>query len=101
VPFRFNWALPETEKRRSEKNFVRGPERMLLISSAGVSVGDYDFAKDALGELGMEMAFWQISMKPGKPLAFGTIQGKPVFGLPGNSGFLNDFPLRNSLGPPF
>jgi molybdopterin molybdotransferase len=33
---------------------------------------------------GMEMVFWRVAMKPGKPMAFGTIQGKPVFGLPGN-----------------
>jgi molybdopterin molybdotransferase len=56
----------------------------VLISSAGVSVGDYDFVKDALNELGMEMVFWRVAMKPGRPMAFGTIGGKPVFGLPGN-----------------
>lgn len=56
----------------------------VLIASAGVSVGDYDFVKDALKDLGMEMIFWKVAMKPGKPLAFGKIEGKPVFGLPGN-----------------
>ncbi len=56
----------------------------MLISSAGISVGDYDLVKDVLKDLGMEMVFWKVAMKPGKPLAFGTIGGKPAFGLPGN-----------------
>jgi molybdopterin molybdotransferase len=56
----------------------------VLISSAGVSVGDYDFVKEALGDLGMERVFWGVAMKPGKPMAFGMIRGKPAFGLPGN-----------------
>lgn len=55
-----------------------------IISSGGVSVGDYDFVKDVLQELGSSMLFWKVAMKPGKPLAFGVIGGKPAFGLPGN-----------------
>ncbi|MDP2807805.1 MAG: molybdopterin molybdotransferase MoeA, partial [bacterium] len=53
------------------------------ITSGGVSVGDYDLMKQALSELG-QMNFWQVKQKPGKPLAFGHINGKPVVGLPGN-----------------
>jgi len=56
----------------------------MLLTSGGVSVGDYDLVKDVLAELGTEMKFWKVAMKPGKPLAFGLIRGKPVFGLPGN-----------------
>ncbi|MEK7824996.1 MAG: gephyrin-like molybdotransferase Glp [Nitrospirota bacterium] len=56
----------------------------VILISGGVSMGDYDFVKDVLAEMGMEMKFWKVSMKPGQPLAFGTIMGKPVFGLPGN-----------------
>lgn len=55
----------------------------LFITSAGVSVGDYDVVKDVLNREG-EMHFWQVAMKPGKPLAFGLIGGVPVLGLPGN-----------------
>jgi molybdopterin molybdotransferase len=55
----------------------------LFLTSAGVSVGDYDVVKDVLGTEG-EMHFWQVCMKPGKPLAFGEIQGVPLLGLPGN-----------------
>jgi molybdopterin molybdotransferase len=56
----------------------------LLLTSGGVSVGDYDLVKDIFAGLGMEMKFRKIAMKPGKPSVFGLIRGKPVFGLPGN-----------------
>jgi len=55
----------------------------LFVTSAGVSVGDYDVVKDVLKAEG-EIRFWKVKMKPGKPLAFGTIQGVPLLGLPGN-----------------
>jgi molybdopterin molybdotransferase len=56
----------------------------LIISSGGVSVGDYDLVKNVMQEVGNAMQFWQVAMRPGKPLAFGSIQGVPLFGLPGN-----------------
>ena len=56
----------------------------MIISSGGVSVGDYDLVKDILKELGADMKFWKVAMRPGQPLAFGVIEGKPTFGLPGN-----------------
>lgn len=55
----------------------------LFLTSAGVSVGDYDMVKNVLAAEG-EMHFWQVAIKPGKPLAFGTIEDTPVIGLPGN-----------------
>ncbi len=55
-----------------------------IVTSAGVSVGDHDYVKDVLEELGTSMTFWKVSMKPGHPLAFGELDGHPVFGLPGN-----------------
>jgi molybdopterin molybdotransferase len=59
----------------------------LFLTSAGVSVGDYDMVKDVLAAEG-EMQFWQVAIKPGKPLAFGVLNkaGRPVplLGLPGN-----------------
>ena len=82
VPVQLGIARDRKEEIREKLR--QGIRADVIISSAGVSVGDYDFSKEALNDLGMEMAFWQVSMKPGKPLAFGTIQGKPVFGLPGN-----------------
>ena len=56
----------------------------LFLTSGGVSVGDYDVVKDVLGHEG-KMQFWQVNMKPGKPLAFGLLPGGvPLIGLPGN-----------------
>jgi len=55
----------------------------LFLTSGGVSVGDFDVVKTVLAAEG-EIAFWRVRMKPGKPLAFGTIRGVPLLGLPGN-----------------
>jgi len=55
----------------------------VLITIGGVSVGDHDFVKETLERLG-EIKFWKVAIKPGKPLAYGSINGKPLFGLPGN-----------------
>ena len=55
----------------------------ILVTSGGVSVGDYDLVKGMLKELG-KMNFWKVAMRPGQPLAFGMVFGKPLFGLPGN-----------------
>src|SRR3954468_3699402 len=55
----------------------------VVITSGGVSVGEADFVKSMLGQLG-EVVFWKIAMKPGRPLAYGRIDGAHFFGLPGN-----------------
>ncbi|MFC5077588.1 bifunctional molybdopterin-guanine dinucleotide biosynthesis adaptor protein MobB/molybdopterin molybdotransferase MoeA [Vibrio thalassae] len=55
----------------------------LVITSGGVSVGDADFIKNVLEKHG-NVDFWRINMRPGRPLAFGDINGTPFFGLPGN-----------------
>jgi molybdopterin molybdotransferase len=77
-------GIAKDQKGEIEEKLLQGLRADVIISSAGVSVGDYDFVKEALNDLGMEMVFWKVAMKPGKPLAFGTLRGKPVFGLPGN-----------------
>ncbi len=56
----------------------------LLVTTGGVSVGEHDLVREALGERGMKMDFWRISMRPGKPLLFGRIGATPILGLPGN-----------------
>lgn len=58
----------------------------VLVSSAGVSVGDHDHVRDVLEKLGCTLRFWGVKIKPGYPLAFGVIEatGQLVFGLPGN-----------------
>ncbi len=55
----------------------------VVVSSGGVSMGEYDLVKHLLAELG-SVDFWKVAMKPAKPFAFGRIAGKPFFGLPGN-----------------
>ena len=55
-----------------------------ILSSGGVSVGEYDFVKKVLTEMGAEEILWRVAMKPGKPLYFCLLKGKPYFGLPGN-----------------
>jgi molybdopterin molybdotransferase len=56
----------------------------VLVSSAGVSVGELDLVREALTRAGAELHLWQVSMRPGKPVTFGSLGGRPVFGLPGN-----------------
>ncbi len=55
----------------------------MVITSGGVSVGEADYIKEVLQEIG-EVRFWKVAMKPGRPLAFGSIDGSVFFGLPGN-----------------
>jgi molybdopterin molybdotransferase len=55
-----------------------------VVTTGGVSVGDHDFVREAILRLGGEILFWKVNMKPGKPMAFGLVAGKPVFALPGN-----------------
>jgi molybdopterin molybdotransferase len=55
-----------------------------ILSTGGVSVGDFDYVKAVMDEIGVERLFWKVAQKPGKPLTFGILAGRPYFGLPGN-----------------
>lgn len=59
-------------------------ESDFVLSSGGVSVGAYDFVKDALEHLGAETKFWRVAMKPGKPVVLSRWRDRVIFGLPGN-----------------
>lgn len=74
---------PDTLDDTCEK-IKAGLNADMLVITGGVSVGDRDFVKMAIEALGGEITFWKVNMKPGKPLAFAMLQGKPVFALPGN-----------------
>jgi molybdopterin molybdotransferase len=76
---------PDNEAAQREK-ISEGLRADVMVTSGGVSVGKYDLVRETLSALGMKVKFWKVAMKPGKPLVFGTIGGKPVFGLPGNPG---------------
>jgi molybdopterin molybdotransferase len=56
----------------------------LLVTTGGVSVGDHDIVQETLGETGLEVDFWKVAMRPGKPLLFGQLGATPMFGMPGN-----------------
>lgn len=56
----------------------------ILIITGGASVGEHDLVQRALGSQGLELDFWRIAMRPGKPLMFGWLKETPVLGLPGN-----------------
>lgn len=62
----------------------RGLEHDVLIAIAGASVGEKDYTREALQGLGVQLDFWRVAMKPGKPLALGRRGATLVFGLPGN-----------------
>ena len=71
----------EAETERKFRKALEGADA--LITSGGVSVGEFDVVKTVLSKLG-EINFWRVAMKPGKPQAYGIADGKPIFGLPGN-----------------
>lgn len=56
----------------------------ILVTTGGASVGDHDLVQSVLGDIGLEVDFWRIAMRPGKPLMFGRIDGTFLIGLPGN-----------------
>jgi len=56
----------------------------VLITTGGVSMGDYDYLKDVFETVRVRILFWKVAQKPGKPMTFGVRQGRPVFALPGN-----------------
>ena len=65
------------------EKFSEAMQDDLIITSGGVSVGDFDLVKNIMAEQG-EINFWRINMRPGKPVAFGHIGSVPLLGLPGN-----------------
>lgn len=56
----------------------------LLVTTAGISVGEHDYVRSVLEELGAELRFWKLRMRPGAPVGFGILSGMPWIGLPGN-----------------
>jgi len=68
----------------TKKLFEQGLAHDVLLTTGGVSVGQFDFVKSVQDELGVERRLWGVAVKPGKPLVFGVRGGTLVFGLPGN-----------------
>jgi molybdopterin molybdotransferase len=76
-------AVADDEAAHRE-SLARGLAADVLVTSGGVSVGPHDLVRRMEAELGVEEVFWQISVKPGKPVSFGVRGATLVFGLPGN-----------------
>lgn len=76
--------LARDNKESIEEVLREALQADMLLFAGGVSVGDYDLVKQVLDDFGLDLLFWKIKQRPGKPLAFGLLQEKPVFGLPGN-----------------
>ena len=81
IPHRLGVARDTVESLREK--FSEAAQYDLIITSGGVSVGDFDLVKNIMSEQG-QINFWRINMRPGKPVAFGHISGVPLLGLPGN-----------------
>lgn len=82
-----NLGIARDDPEDLERLFRAGMGSDVLVSSAGVSVGDHDHVRPVLEKLGCRLVFWGVQMKPGYPLAFGMFpegRGPLVFGLPGN-----------------
>jgi len=79
--------LPIARDAREEirSAFQEAARADAILSTGGVSVGDFDFVKQVMDDLGVQRFFWKVAQKPGKPLTFGMLEGRPYFGLPGNS----------------
>ena len=80
-PLLLGIARDNTDEIRQRLQQAQGAD--LILSSGGVSVGDFDLVKQVLSEDG-NIDFWRVRMRPGKPLAFGILGGTPLLGLPGN-----------------
>ena len=77
-------ASVEDDEAAHRRSIEQGLEHDVLVTSGGVSVGPHDLVRRIEAELGVEEVFWGVSVKPGKPLAFGVRGSALVFGLPGN-----------------
>ena len=83
LPLLLGVAHDEEELVRSGMREAVEQEADFIITSGGVSVGDFDLVKQVMDAEG-EMHFWSLNMKPGRPMAFGDVDGIPLLGLPGN-----------------
>jgi len=77
-------GISKDNKKELQKFLLAAKRADLILTSGGVSVGDYDIVKEVMSSKKNHVEFWQVEMKPGKPLVFGNIGDTPAIGLPGN-----------------
>jgi molybdopterin molybdotransferase len=76
-------VAPDNREEISRR-IASGLQASMLITSGGVSVGDFDYVRECLDQAGFKVRFWTVAMRPGSPVTFGTVGQVPVFSLPGN-----------------
>jgi len=82
VPVNLGNASDSPDALRAVLERARGAD--LILTSAGASVGEFDYTRQVLQSLGGELRFWRVRMRPGAPLGFGLLGATPWIGLPGN-----------------
>jgi molybdopterin molybdotransferase len=82
MPINLGIARDNEDSLRSVFDRARGAD--LLVTIGGASVGDFDLVRKVLSSKGIDLGFYRVAMRPGKPLIFGHLDGIPVLGLPGN-----------------
>ncbi|MGH7672205.1 MAG: molybdopterin molybdotransferase MoeA, partial [Gemmatimonadales bacterium] len=83
-PLDLGIARDSKESLREHLERAREGGADLLVTTAGVSVGEHDLVRDVLQDLGGDLKLWRVQMRPGAPLGFGALGGTPWIGLPGN-----------------
>ena len=84
IPIDLGIARDDPADIRARMLRARDERADLLITSAGISAGEYDYVRTVLQELGVTLDVWKVRMRPGAPLGFGSLMGMPWIGLPGN-----------------
>ena len=79
-----NLGIVPDKLQATERAIRRAREADILVTTGGASVGDHDYVQEALKNSGVNIDFWKIAMRPGKPFMYGRRNGQHVLGLPGN-----------------
>ncbi len=79
-----NLGIARDTPESMREHFLRGRDCDLIVTTAGISVGEHDYVRSVLEELGAEQRFWKVRMRPGAPVGFGMLGDIPWIGLPGN-----------------
>jgi molybdopterin molybdotransferase len=79
-----NLGIARDTRESLRQHLARASECDLLVTTAGISVGEHDYIREVLAELGADLRFWKLRMRPGAPVGFGLLGEVPWIGLPGN-----------------
>jgi molybdopterin molybdotransferase len=79
-----NLGIARDTRESMREHLERATDCDLLVTTAGISVGDHDYVLSTLQEMGLDLMFWKLRMRPGAPVGFGLLSSLPWIGLPGN-----------------